>query len=72
MTYRLEPIIEKIVSPVVLIFPDGNKKEYKSGAKACEDTFNHKYVAESIRATDNKIDITLSEADSLKGDESFF
>lgn len=72
MTYRLEPVIEKIVSPVVLIFPDGCRKEYGPSSEASEASFDHKYVVERIKATDNKIEFTLSEADSLNVDESFF
>lgn len=72
MTYRLEPGLSRIVSPVAIHLPDGKRIEYENGTEACEVTFNHKYVVENMRATDNKIEIKLLEADSLNSYETFF
>lgn len=72
ITYKLEPIVSKIVSPVAFILPDGERKEYSSGTEACEDKFDHKYVVERIQALEGSIEIELSEVDSLNGDETFF
>lgn len=59
MTYKLEPEIRKIVSPVVLTLPDGTKEKYESGSEACEKAFDHKYVVDEICAVDNVIEIKL-------------
>lgn len=72
MTYKLEPGLSRIVSPVVVVLPDGDKKEYGSGADACADTFNYSYRVDEIQAVDNVIEIKLSEVDSLNSDETFF
>ena len=64
MTYKLEPGLSRIISPVVVIVPDGDRKEYDSGAEACEDFFDHSYRVDKIRAVDNKIEIILKESDA--------
>ena len=35
MTYKLNPEIGKITSPVELIFLDGEKRRFDNGAEAC-------------------------------------
>ena len=59
MTYKLEPGMDRIVSSVIIILPDGKRKEYGSGAEACEDTFDHSYRVDEIHAVDNRIEIKL-------------
>ena len=39
MTYKLDPSISKISSPVVLIFPNGTGREYGNGVAVVEDHF---------------------------------
>ncbi len=68
MTYKLEPRLSCIVSPMV----DGERREYSSGVEACEDAFDHSYRVEEIQAVDGVIYIYLSVDDSISGDESFF
>ena len=77
MTYKLEPGLNRIVSPVVVIPPDGIKREYNSGAEACEDTFNHCYRVNEIRAVDDHIEIKLilsntPDATTCTGEEQTF
>lgn len=72
MTYKLEPGLSRITSPVSFLLPDGKRIEYCSGAEACEVVFEHKYVVESMRAVNSSIEIILSEVESLNADETFF
>lgn len=62
MTYKINPIIEKIQSPVTIILPDDTTREYASGAEASKDTFDKNYVISSITAEDGTVVITLSES----------
>lgn len=50
MTYKLEPGLRRIVSPVVIILPDGSRKKYDNGAQVCEDVFVRYYRVDEIRA----------------------
>ena len=60
MTYKLTPEIRKIVSPVVLVFPDGNRHEYGSGETLAEAVFEERYIISSLRAVKNKVEILLT------------
>ena len=57
-------------SPVVLVMPDGKKREYKDGTELAEAVFDHRYVVGEIRAAENKIEIILKEPDMP--DSTFF
>ena len=72
MTYHLEPWIEKIVSPVVLTFPDGKKQEYLNGKTIANTSFCQKYNLRLVRAVDNKMEIELLPHEQSDSEESFF
>lgn len=61
MTYKLNPELSKILSPVILLFPDGNREEYENGRFAAEATFSEAYQVFSMTAVNNKVEIQLSE-----------
>ena len=61
MTYKLSPAIEKILSPVILVFPDGTRREYQNGKAAAEAIFDQKYSIDSLKAFDNIILIQLKK-----------
>lgn len=61
MTYKLNPIIERIQSPVLIITPDGEKRSYISGTEAAADVFDRNYQIASIKAENGTVVITLSE-----------
>ena len=63
MTYRLEPWIRKIDSPVIVTLPDGTQKRYISGSAAAEDIFDRHYVVEKIEALGGEIVLTLKEVE---------
>ena len=65
MTYRLNPALKRIVSPVVLLFPDGSRKEYENGESVVEDSFTMKYQIESVLAVNNRIEIKMKIADQF-------
>ena len=61
MTYKLEPGLARITSPVLLIFPDGKEQKFESGKKACDAVFDHRYHAVEILAEQNTVHIRLEE-----------
>ncbi len=63
MTYRLNPEIGKIESGVVLIYPDGSRKEYSSGMMAADDTYDKRYLITGLKAVDSVIELQLKEQD---------
>ena len=67
MTYKLEPFVKHIITPIVLRFPDGNSKQYRNGAELSELNFSKPYrvkALEALTASENnevEIEIILSE-----------
>ena len=76
MTYKLEPGLSRITSPIVLIFPNHTSQRYESGERACEAVFDHRYRVVEMRAAGDMIEIRLEEMDvpdvNLIGEETFF
>ena len=76
MTYKLNPSLEKIQSPILLIFPDGERREYKDGAAVVEDVFDKMLLIETVRAVGNTVEIKLTEpqikASTWIGEEQTF
>ena len=76
MTYKLNPAIAKITSPVTLIFPNGARHSYTSGAAVADKTFNEKYRVTEIRAAGDVVEIRLepiiTPAINAIGEETFF
>ena len=64
MTYKLNPEIRKILSPFVLIFPDGMKQQYASGKAAADAVFDHKYVISALLAKNDDIELKLVEQEA--------
>lgn len=63
MTYKLEPMLEKITSPTILVFPDGTTSDYLNGKSIVNQTFSEKYFVTSIQAADHTIRINLKLAE---------
>ena len=61
MTYKLNPELRKIQSPVVLVFPDGETREFECGFAVAEADFKQRYLIQAIRALDSIIEIKLVE-----------
>lgn len=76
MTYKLNPAIAKIASSVTLIFPNGTRHSYSSGAAVADQVFNEKYRIAEIRAVEGLIEIKLeaviAPVINAIGEETFF
>ena len=70
MTYYLEPWIERISSPIVLIYPAGEKQEFQDGKETAGAIFSEPYVIASVHAVDGMVEIALHKAESP--DTTFF
>ena len=62
MTYKLNPILECITSPVTLVI-DGKETIYSNGEEVSNLTLNLSYIIESISARDNSVVVMLKEND---------
>lgn len=63
MPYKLDCSIGKIISPIVLIFPDGNKQDYLTGNDAIKIIYEKRYDVKSMKVVSDKVEILLSEND---------
>ena len=59
LTYKLEPGLARISSPIVLAMPDGTERKYESGEAVCKAEFEQKYLVMEMRAQDCEIEIRL-------------
>ena len=64
MTYKLNPELKIIQSPLVLLI-DGEKTEYENGNALTEQIFEKNYLIDSITAKENRIVIELKENASV-------
>jgi len=67
MTYKLNSVVEKIVSPILLHFGDGSKPDrlFESGAQLAEEVFDKNYLVESVSAQNDQIILTVMENKSI-------
>ena len=68
-------MISLIESKVVLIFPDGDTKEFATGKQATEESFEKRYDVQSMKANDDRVEVVLAENDGIaksKNGEGFF
>ena len=82
LTYKLEPGLSRITSPVRLVFPaegkngDGRREEYDSGLAVTEAEFDKKWRVVEMRARDDVIEVILEQMDvpyvNPIGEETFF
>ena len=76
MTYKLNPSVAKIKSPVVLCFPKGEQRRFASGLDTAEVEFDKHYVISGISADEGTILLELEEADlprmNWAGEEATF
>ena len=75
LTYKLEPGLSRITSPVRLIFPE-RSEDYSSGLAATEAEFDKKWRVVELRARDDVIEVILEQMDvpyvNPIGEETFF
>ena len=76
MTYKLEPGFGRIMSHILLRFPDGHTAFFSSGEEVCEMTFDRNYRVTEIRAVGDRIEIRVEEMAvpeiNAVGEETFF
>ena len=76
MTYKIEPGLGRIMSPVVLLFSDGHTAFFSSGEEACRAVYNRKYRVVEMRAVENVVEIKLESMTTPIinpiGEETFF
>ena len=63
MTYHLSYDLKKIISPVSLVLPDGEKMVFPSGTEAAEYVFDFPGYVKSLRADNGAVEIQISKAD---------
>ena len=63
-SFALEKGLERIVSPITLIFPDHSKTSFKNGTELSVVAFDHPYRIKSIAAVDDEIGIIIEEGDA--------
>lgn len=76
MTYKIEPGLGRIMSPILLCFPDGHTANYSSGEEVCRAVYDRKYRVVEIRAVENAVEIRLEHTTTPMinpiGEETFF
>jgi len=60
MTYKLNPALKIILSPLIVVF-DGKETEYISEKALSEQVFGKNYLVDSITAKADRIVISLVE-----------
>lgn len=61
MTYKLNPALSKILSPIILVFPNGKKLNFINGDDLVEAVFDKCYMVKSLRAIEGTVEIVLME-----------
>lgn len=76
MTYKLEPGLGRIMSPILLRFPDGHTASFSSGEEACRAVYDRKYRVVEMRAVENMVEVRAEEMTTPiinpVGEETFF
>lgn len=66
MTYRLNPEVRKITSPIILSFGNGREdRQFQDGASLADAVFGKNYLIESLSARDGSVILTVRENDQL-------
>ena len=64
MAYKLEPGLGRITSAVILLFPGGEKKEFRDGKAATEAVFDRSFRVTEIQAVENTVEIKLKYSET--------
>lgn len=66
MTYKLDPEVRKITSPIILSFRDGRKDEqFQDGASLANAVFCRNYSVESLSARNGYVVLIVRENDQI-------
>lgn len=66
MPYKLDCSIGKIISPIVLIFPDGNKQDYLTGNDAIKIIYEKRYDVKSMKVVSDNGTLSEVQAEKLR------
>ena len=61
MTYKINPEVEKILSPVRLVFEDGRTMDFQSGRELAETVFDKHYNIRSYCVKEGYLVISVCE-----------
>ena len=64
LTYKLDSVLKKITSPVILVIGDMTA-EYPDGKAAYEQSFDKCYTISEINTKDNKVCVIMTERDRV-------
>lgn len=64
MTYKLDPSVSKITSPILLIY-DGYEKVFENGKQLADADFDKYYLIDNISIKDDMIAVKLKENDRI-------
>ena len=62
MTYRIEPWVGTISSPIIAVLPDGENRRYENGELAAKAVFDKHYVVKELSATNGAVILHLVES----------
>ena len=62
--FKLEEGLDRIVSPVTLIFPDLSRKSFGNGQELAAAGFDRPYVIKSFAAVDDEVGIILEDPEA--------
>ena len=62
--FKLEEGLDRIVSPVTLIFPDLSRKSFGNGQELAAASFDRPYVIKSFAAVDDEVGIILEDPEA--------
>ena len=61
LTYKMNPEVEKILSPIKLVFENGDTEMYDDGRQLARAVFDKHYNISSYEVKDNSIEIRVYE-----------
>lgn len=61
MTYKINPEVEKILSPIKLVFEDGTSADFSDGKTLAAAVFDKHYNIVSYCVKDKYLEITVVE-----------
>lgn len=61
MTYKINPEVEKILSPIKLIFEDGDFQVFENGKQLAQAVFDKHYNIRTYEIKDDYLEIRVYE-----------
>ena len=61
MTYKINPEVEKILSPIKLVLENGESQMFESGKRLAQAVFDKHYNIQSYEVKENYLEIRVYE-----------